>query len=147
MGLGPLDLVSLSEARERAREARKLLLDGNDPIEHRRLAKRQARLEAVLGITFRECAERHIASHEAAWRNAKHRAQWRSTLSTYAHPVIGELPVSAIDTGLVLKVLEPIWFAKTETAHECAAGSRPSSIGPKRVGIEWVTIRHAGAVT
>jgi hypothetical protein len=67
-------------------------------------------------LTFKDCAERYMVAHEAGWRNAKHRAQWRSTLKTYAFPVLGELSIAAIDTPLVMKRLEPIWEAKPETA-------------------------------
>jgi hypothetical protein len=75
MGLGPVDIVSLAEAREKARDCRKLLLDGVDPIEARKAKRTKARLEAARGMTFKQCAERLIASHEAGWRNAKHRQQ------------------------------------------------------------------------
>lgn len=68
-------------------------------------------------VTFEEAAERYIEAHKAGWKNAKHAAQWTTTLKTYAYPLIGESPVQAIDTGLVLKVLEPIWTTKTETAN------------------------------
>ena len=67
-------------------------------------------------ITFKQCAESYVASHRAGWRNAKHKYQWNATLETYAAPVIGKLPVQAIDTALILKVLEPVWTAKPETA-------------------------------
>lgn len=134
MGLGSVDLVSLAEARERARNARKLLLDNCDPIEHRRSARAQARLETAFGITFKECAERYVASHETAWRNAKHRAQWRSTLTTYAYPVLGQLPISAIDTRLVLRVLEPLWPTKTETASRLR--------GRIEAIVDWATARE-----
>src|SRR5262249_4124841 len=67
-------------------------------------------------MTFRECADAYIKAHRAGWRNGKHAAQWEATLATYAGPVIGTLPVQVIDTALVLKVLEPIWTAKPETA-------------------------------
>jgi integrase len=116
MGLGPYPDVSLAEARQKAFEARRLLRDRIDPIEARRTGRNAARLEEARGLTFKDCAERYIAAHEAGWRNAKHRAQWRSTLKTYALPALGELPVAAIDTALVMKVLEPIWLAKPETA-------------------------------
>jgi integrase len=76
----------------------------------------RVRLEAARGMSFRECAERMITSHEAAWRNPKHRAQWRSTLATYCYPIFGDLPVAEVDTGLVLKALETIWTTKPETA-------------------------------
>jgi integrase len=116
MGLGPTDLLSLKEARDRATEARKLLLDGIDPIEARNLRRTQQRMKDAKAITFRTCAEQYIADNKVAWRNEKHRAQWKSTLDTYAYPVIGALSVGDVDTGLVLKVLRPIWSEKPETA-------------------------------
>src|SRR5829696_4178708 len=116
MGLGPIGLVTLAEARQKAREARKALLDGTDPLDARREKRAQARLATAQGVTFKASAERMIASHEAAWKNPKHRSQWKATLATYVYPVFGELPVAAIDTGLVLKALEPIWNMKPETA-------------------------------
>jgi integrase len=67
-------------------------------------------------MTFKESAAMYVASHRAGWRNPKHAAQWQATLATYAEPVIGGLSVQAIDTALVLKVLEPIWTTKPETA-------------------------------
>src|SRR5215472_355093 len=116
MGLGPLHTISLAEARERARECRKLRGDGIDPVEVRRAKRAEERLAAATGMTFADCAERYIAAHRAGWRNAKHAAQWPSTLQTYAYPVFGSLPVQAIDTALVTKAIEPIWQAKPETA-------------------------------
>ncbi|MGC2396864.1 MAG: Arm DNA-binding domain-containing protein, partial [Rhodomicrobium sp.] len=89
MGLGPVSLYSLKEARELAREARKLKHQGTDPIEARRSKSMQERLEAAKAITFSECAAKFIKSHRSGWRNAKHAAQWESTLATYAAPVIG----------------------------------------------------------
>lgn len=116
MGLGPLHTITLAEARQKATDCRKLLLDGHDPIEVRRAGQLQARLEEARGMTFEACAEQYIESHKAGWRNEKHAAQWTATLKTYAYPVIGKLPVAGIDTALVLKVLQPIWTAKPETA-------------------------------
>ena len=116
MGLGPLHLVSLAEAREKAIDCQRSLLDGIDPIEARRTQRMEARAEAARGITFRECAEKYIVAHEPSWRNAKHAAQWTSSLKTYAYPVLGEVSIAAVDTAMVLKVVEPIWTAKTETA-------------------------------
>src|SRR3954463_4659546 len=77
MGLGPVSLVSLAEAREKARPARRALLDGDDPLELKRQKRARQRLEAAKGMSFKDCAERMITSHEAAWRNPKHRVQWR----------------------------------------------------------------------
>lgn len=116
MGLGPLHTVSLAEARDKARECRKLLLEGIDPIEARKARQAEQRLAEATAMTFRECAEAYIAAHEASWKNPKHAKQWPSTLETYVYRVFGSLPVQAIDVGLVMKVLEPIWQAKPETA-------------------------------
>src|SRR5215211_1939756 len=116
MGLGSTSALLLAEAREAARECRKQLLAGLDPIEQRKLKHQQALAEAAKAITFKECAERYIASHETAWSNPVHRRQWRATLKAYVYPLLGALPVAAIDTGLVLKALEPIWNTKPDTA-------------------------------
>jgi hypothetical protein len=94
VGLGPCDLVSLSEARGKAIAFRRLLLDGKDPLEQRRAGQQQAALVVARTITFKDCAERYIKAHAAGWKNGKHRAQWTSTLSTYAYPVVGDLPVA-----------------------------------------------------
>src|SRR5579872_169767 len=109
MGLGSLHSVSLSQARAKARSARELLADGIDPIDAKRDARDQAARDAGKAISFKEATSKYIAGHKASWRSAKHAAQWESTLATYAYPVIGDLSVQAIDTTLVLKVLEPIW--------------------------------------
>jgi integrase len=116
MGMGPLHTVSLAEARRRAAENRLRRHDGIDPIEARRAGRLQARLDAAKAMTFRQCAEGYIQAHRAGWRNGKHAAQWEATLATYAKPVIGALPVQAVDTALVLKVIEPLWTTKPETA-------------------------------
>lgn len=116
MGLGPLHTISLAEARSKALELRKLLLEGRDPLTERQQQRRAMKISAAAEITFAEAAQRFIDGHKAGWRNAKHAEQWASTLRTYAFPVIGELPVAAVDTALVLKILEPIWRTKTETA-------------------------------
>jgi Arm DNA-binding domain len=115
-GLGPLHLVSLAEAREAAQVWRKLRYQGGDPITARRAAKAEKRLEAAKAINFRQCAERYIAAHRAGWKNAKHAAQWPSTLATYVYPIFGELAVAAINVGFVMQALEPIWQNKPETA-------------------------------
>jgi integrase len=133
MGLGPLSLVTLAEAREKALAARRQLLDGIDPLEARAAQRQHARLEAAAGIAFRQCAERYIAAHEAGWRNAVHRKQWHSSLATYCYPVLGDLPVAAIDTGMVLKALEPIWHDKTETASRVR--------GRIEVVLDWASAR------
>jgi integrase len=116
MGLGPFPAVTLAKARRKAEESQTLLHDGLDPIEARDEKVLAARLAAAKSVTFKQCAERFIEANKPGWRNPKHAAQWASTLKTYAYPVLGALPVQAIDTGLIMKVLEPIWAEKTETA-------------------------------
>lgn len=133
MGLGPLHTVSLAEAREKARECRRLRLEGKDPIEERKVVRAAAKLDAAKAITFKECAENYITAHKAGWRNAKHAYQWPATLSTYVYPRFGALPVQSIDVALVMKALEPIWTAKPETASRVRG--RIESI------IDWATAR------
>jgi integrase len=116
MGLGPLALYGLQEAREKALDARRKRHEGIDPIDARRAERARQRLDAVKAITFRQCAEAYINAHRAGWRNGKHAGQWGATLASYAYPIIGALPVQAVDAGLVHKILEPIWTAKPETA-------------------------------
>jgi integrase len=116
MGLGSASLFSLAEARAKALEAKKLVVAGVDPIEAKKARAAAAAVETAKIVTFKECAEAYIASMRAGWRNEKHAQQWGSTLETYVYPTLGALPVAAIDTGLVEKVLRPIWTAKTETA-------------------------------
>ena len=112
MGLGSVDLVSLKEARLKTLEARRVLLEGRDPIDSRHAVK-QTQQNAV---TFREAAERYIEAHKAGWRSQKHAAQWSSTLETYVFPVFGDLPAGEINTELVMQSLDPIWSTKVETA-------------------------------
>jgi integrase len=122
-GLGPAAgkaAVSLAEARERARIFRDMLFRGLDPLEERNAQKAARQAQAALaqakGTTFADVAERYIDAHEAAWRNSKHRAQWRATLRDYVLPVIGAMPVAAVDVGAVMKILEPLWQSRPETA-------------------------------
>jgi integrase len=133
MGLGPTHTVSLAEARQKALECRKVRLDGRDPIEARKAMRTQVRLDAAKAMTFAACAERYIASHKAGWRNPKHAAQWPATLGTYVYPVFGSLPVQAVDVGLVMKAIEPIWVQKPETAGRVRG--RIESV------LDWATAR------
>ena len=114
MGLGAVDDVSIAEARDCAAAARKLVKQGINPIDQRRAARAEGAVQA--GLTFAQVADAYIATHEPRWRNAKHRYQWRSTIDTYARPVLGKLPVAQVEVGAVMRVLEPLWQAKTETA-------------------------------
>src|SRR5262249_45027492 len=114
MGLGSIHAVSLADAREVAAECRKLRHQDIDPIERRRSEKAARRGAGVKAMTFRQCAEAYIASHAAKW-SAKHRVQWPRTLAAYAYPVLGDLPVQAIDTALVMRAIQPAWTTKPAT--------------------------------
>jgi integrase len=116
MGLGSYPGISLVEARKLAEEARSHKDRGLDPIEAREAGRATQRLEAARSISFRECAETYIAAHKDKWKNAKHGKQWAATLESHVMPVLGDLPVSAVDKALVIKVLEPIWSEIPETA-------------------------------
>jgi integrase len=116
MGLGSLATVSLAKARELASECRQLRLQGLDPIDHRNAVRAAALLDAAKAMTFDECRDAYIATHKVGWRNAKHQVQWVNTLNTYVTPIFGKLPVQTVDVALVMKVLEPIWSIKPETA-------------------------------
>jgi integrase len=133
MGLGPLHTIGLEEARERARQARKTLLDGADPLAVRLAEAARRALEAARTITFEAAAKTYYESHEASWKNAKHRQQFLNTLKTYVFPKIGKLPVADIDTGLVLKCIESIWQDKTETANRVR--------GRIEAVLDWATVR------
>jgi integrase len=119
MGLGSAllgDGVALDVAREKAKAARQQLRDKIDPLTVRR-QQHASQAAAALGIiTFAEAAKQFHAHHEAGWKNRKHAAQVIQTLQTYANPILGALSVADIDTPLVLRVLEPIWNKKPETA-------------------------------
>lgn len=116
MGLGSYPAVSLAEARDRARLARSLIRSGIDPIDQRASNKETIVAAAAKSLTFAKAAEKFIAAHEDSWSNAKHRLQWVSTIGTYANPIIGQLPVAAIEQRHILQILNPIWRSKTETA-------------------------------
>ena len=116
LGLGPTHTVNLAEARVRARQARQALLDGKDPIEARRQMRDETRAEATERMLFKDAAERFIALHKDGWRNEKHRAQWKSTLRTYAK-TLDTRPILAIDGALITEALAPIWRKKPETAR------------------------------
>lgn len=115
MGLGSLDAIGLAKARELAANCRELIATGIDPIERRNeeIAQRAAHVPVP---TFDKCAADYIKAHRAGWRNPVHAKQWETTLATYASPVVGKLPVNLVNTDHVMKVLEPIWHEKTDTA-------------------------------
>ncbi len=114
MGLGSIKDLSLSDARKQTKLNRQLLLQGIDPKIKRDADKHELHKRQIW--TFSKCANAYIESHKHSWTNAKHENQWRNTLKSYAYPVLGDLPVEEINTSIVMRAIEPIWFSKTETA-------------------------------
>jgi integrase len=133
MGLGPMRLFSLAEARERAKEAAKLVYDKRAPIAIRVARIAEEALAAAKEMTFAACGSAYIDAHRAGWRNEKHGAQWAATLTSYVYPVFGDHPVQSVDVGLVLKAIESIWSTKPETASRVRG--RIESI------LDWATAR------
>ncbi len=125
MGLGSLNTLRLNcekvdgekvdGARERARKARLLLLDGIDPIEARKAKHDREAKDERENITFKEAATRYLDLYEGTWRNAKHRQQWRNTLTTYAYPKLASRPVKAVDAALINDALADVWKDTPET--------------------------------
>lgn len=115
MGLGSYPGISLAHARDMAGDARALVSRGLDPIEERKA--KVAPPAPVHIVDFDEAARRYIAANEPSWRSVKHRQQWVTSLATYASPVIGSKDVAVISDDDVLRILEPIWHAKPETAN------------------------------
>jgi integrase len=134
LGLGSANAIPLKRARELAAEARQLRAEGVDPIDRRRSDRVAERIANAKTTTFAQCSTQYLMAHEASWRNPKHRQQWRNTLATYVLPTLGHLPVQAVDTDLVLKVLEPIWSKKPETASRVRG--RIESV------LDWATARE-----
>lgn len=114
LSIGPLRDVTLAEAREKARMLRNRIRDGYDPLADRRM--RKAEIIGQIGRTFDAVADAYIAAHAGEWKNAKHAAQWTSTIRAHASPIIGKMSVDAIGLDEVLRVLKPIWETKSETA-------------------------------
>ncbi len=143
MGLGPCEIIGLAAARELAATARRRILAGIDPLEERRAGRDAARLEAAKRMTFAQCADAYIKAHESGW-NVRQAPQWRASLRDYVDPVFGDLPVSMVDTALVMRAIEPIWNAKPETANRtrgrienildwaAVSGYRPAGDNPAR---------------
>jgi integrase len=133
LGLGPLRLVGLAEARAKAVEHGRARLAGIDPLTEKRSLRAAQRVSEAKLITFKECAERHLDAHSAGWRGGNQLAQWQQSLTAYVYPVLGALPVASIDVGLVMRVLEPIWQDKTTTASRVR--QRVEAI------LDWATAR------
>lgn len=133
MGLGSYNALTLAEARDAARDCRRSLQNYQDPITARSKERSAALAELEQAMTFTQCADAYIAAHEPSWHNRKHGKQWKSTLASYAYPVIGETLVREVDTRLIMKVLDPIWHTKRETASRVR--------GRIEAILDWATVR------
>jgi integrase len=133
-GLGSVELVSLADARDKAHQLRRALkLERVDPIEAKRKAALQSAVDAAKAMTFQHCAEAYIATHRAGWQSSKHLQQWSNTLAAYVYPHFGRVPVQAVDVGLIMKVIEPVWSTKPETASRVRG--RIENV------LDWATVR------
>ena len=140
LGLGPHPTVSLAQDRQKARENRSLVKSGGNPLAVKR---EEARLAGT--PTFEQLARQHVAENWLSWKNIKHRAQWESTLKTYAFPKIGALKVNEIDRKHVVEVLSPIWTTKAETARRVR--QRIRSVMDRAIALEYVDYNPAGDAT
>jgi Arm DNA-binding domain len=133
MGLGSLNAIGLSEARERAAECRKQLDADKDPIEERNAVRLEREASTSDSMTFKRCATLYMAAHEAGWKSEAHRRQWPQSLRDHVYPVLGDVPVDQIETELIMQVLTPLWPAKPETASRVR--SRIELV------LDWATVR------
>ena len=133
LGLGGFPDVPLAEAKEKARKARDAIASGIDPIAQKREAASQLKATQAAATTFKQAAAAYIEAHGETWKNPKHRAQWASSLEMYVYPVVGALNVQDVGQEHVLKVLEPIWKTKTETASRVR--------GRVEAVLDWATVR------
>jgi integrase len=155
-GIGPVKGISLERARELNEENHRLVAEGIDPREHRKAQRAAAAAaEAAKTVIFEEMAKQYIASHEAGWKNAKHRRDWPNSLKTYAHPIIGQLPVQAIDNAAAMRVLQQLldgttfWLARPETASRVRgrceriwAAAKAQRLCSGENPFDWKTLKH-----
>jgi len=134
MGIGPVQVLTLAEAREKARDASKLRLEGIDPIASKRARMAALKAAEAKAMTFADCVKGFIKDNETSWTSRKHRQEWERSMIKYAFPLLGSLPVAAIDTPLVLRVLKPIWSTIPESASR-VRGRIENVLG-------WARIHH-----
>jgi integrase len=133
MGLGSAAYFSLAQARERAREARRQLADGKDPLVAKRADKAAAKIAADRRLTFREAAQHYYRQHLPSWRSIAHAKQWARSLEVFADPIIGSMDIADVATPDVLRVIEPLWQERTVTGDRVR--NRIESV------IAWATVR------
>lgn len=134
MGLGSFKYVTLAEARQKRTELKKQLINHIDPLEERKKEILNKLSIASKKIDFETCAKMYINSQKVAWKNPKHIQQWENSLTNYAYDVIGKMPVDTIEHSHIMKILDPIWTTKTETASRVR--NRIELI------LSWATVRN-----
>ena len=137
LGLGPYPAVSLASARQKSLENRTLVKSGVNPLAVKREAEALAKTPS-----FAALARRHIAENSDSWRNAKHRAQWLSSLATYVFPSLGSTRVDEISRRDVIETLSPIWTSKPETARRVR--QRIRAVMDRAVAMEYIDFNPAG---
>jgi integrase len=137
LGLGPYPALSLAQARERAHGNLSQVKSGGNP-----LAEKQEEAALAAMPTFEALAQQHVAENLGSWRNAKHGAQWRSTLETYAFPILGDMKVNEITRRHVVDVLSPIWTSKPETARRVR--QRIRAVLDRAAALEFIDYNPAG---
>ena len=167
IGLGSFDNLTLEKAREKARTLREGVHqkpeDGGpvDPLHERQAAEIR---QGIKELTFRQCADDYLAAHRHTWKSAKHRQQWENTLATQVHPIIGDLPIKTINRDMVVRVLQPIWHERQETARRVRMrlqtvidyaiarkvfdGENPATLGPIKLllGKQTDAVQHQKAL-
>ena len=133
MGLGRFPEISLMEARDTALDKRSMLRGGVDPITERRAARFRWQRENELKMLFKDATAQYIAAHRNSWKNGSHAKQWENSMARYVFPVIGDLAVREITLAHILKVLEPMWQGKTETASRLR--------GRIELVLDWAKVR------
>jgi integrase len=132
-GLGPKSVFNAKQARARARAAQQELYSNIDPIAAKRQQRTQQALEAARSITFADATQQYYDSHESKWSSLKHRQTFLNTLKQHAYPVIAKFPVADVDTAAVLRIVEPIWKEKHQTASRLR--------GRIEVILDWCAVR------
>jgi integrase len=116
MGFGGIDLHDLETFRRMALQAKALVYQHIDPIEHRRTQRATVKADSIKAVTFAQCAGECIKGLDKTWKDgSRSREHWEQSLTDYVLPVIGQLPVALVEKSYVLAVLKPHWESKTVT--------------------------------
>ncbi|WP_175811881.1 tyrosine-type recombinase/integrase [Burkholderia contaminans] len=119
--IGPYPRVTLEAARSARNTHREVVWRGDDPAILRKQEKAERKAKVVSALTFKQCALAYVEARSAEWSSEKYRQLWVRSLAAYAYPVIGALRPADVTTDLVMRVLEPLWLTKNETASRLRA--------------------------